>query len=182
MNKIGDGILGFCMFTAGMIGLGYAIGTRKKMKHVGALLDKSIDELANSTPVDISEDMVSKAVDRAVEREASKAVTRATALALSEVREDIHKKVKAAVDKEYEALKENVLKEIVEESSKIDYRRVRNEVEKAAKENALEKFDENLDEITEKFKDDLDSMVKFHKSIANIMGKKDEKEIVLKVV
>ena len=46
---------------------------------------------------------------------------------------------------------------------------------------ALEKFDDNLDDILEKFKYNLDNVSKIHNSIAGAMMKNNEKEMVFRI-
>ena len=48
---------------AGCIGIGYGLKCRKETKARAEQLDKSIDEIEKGTVVDVSEDIVEKAVD-----------------------------------------------------------------------------------------------------------------------
>ena len=88
-----------------------------------------------------------------------------------------------AVDKEYDNLKDTVLKEITSSASKIDVSRVRRDVEEAAKEAALEKFDDNLDDILDKFNNNLLNTAKIYSSIRNAITKDSdsEKEFVVRL-
>ena len=83
----------------------------------------------------------------------------------------MHKQVSDAIEQEYSSIKDVVLNNISEEAAKIDVRRVRYDVEKAAKEKALEKFDDNLDDILENFNDQLKNTSKIYTSIADSMTK-----------
>lgn len=181
MSKF-DWMIGLGGIILGSIGIGYAFGTHNKMAKVSKTLDCSIDDLANNTNVDIPEAMVKRAVERAVESEAQRAVTRATYMAVQEIKTDIHKQVTAAVEKEYDRIKDSVLREITDEASKINIDRVRTEVENEAKRKALEKFDVSLDGILTNFNDNLKNTSKIYSSIANSITKQnDGKEFVFKV-
>jgi hypothetical protein len=181
MSKI-DVCIGVGGLAAGLIAIGYAIGTHSKMARVSKTLDCSIDDLAKNTNVDIPEAMVKRAVERAVESEAARAVTRATHMAVQEIKADIHKQVTTAVEKEYDRIKDSVLREITDEASKISVDRVRAEVESEAKKKALEKFDVSLDGILTNFNDNLKNTSKIYSSIANSITKQnDGKEFVFKV-
>lgn len=181
MSKF-DAMIGLGGIILGSIGIGYAFGTHNKMAKVSKMLDCSIDDLANNTNVDIPEAMVKRAVERAVETEAERAVTRATHMAVQEIKTDIHKQVTAAVEKEYDRIKDSVLREITDEASKINIDRVRTEVENEAKRKALEKFDVSLDGILTNFNDNLKNTSKIYSSIANSITKQnDGKEFVFKV-
>ena len=167
---------------AGLIGIGYAIGTHTKMAKISDMLDRSIDDLARSTTVDIPEELVKRGVERAVDMAANRAVERATNEVVREVKIDIRKQVSAAVEQEYSKIKDTVLKEITDSASKIDVARVRTDVESKAERAALEKFDGELDGILKKFNDNLENTSKIYKSIANSISKNnDGKEFVFKV-
>ena len=88
-----------------------------------------------------------------------------------------------AVNKEYETIKDSVLKEIKDSAAKIDVSRVRRDVEAAAKEAALEKFDDNLDDILEKFNDSLTSTSKIYSSIREAITRSSDsgKEFVVRL-
>lgn len=156
---------------AGLVGVGYAIGTHTKMAKIAAKLDHSIDDLAADTEIDISETLINKAVEKAAKDEARRAVEAATREAVEQVKNDIHSKVQREVEKEYDTIKDSVLKEITVSASKIDTNRVRRDVEEAAKKAALEKFDDNLDDILEKFNKDLDNTSKIYGSIREALSK-----------
>lgn len=169
-NKI-DSIVGIVGIGLGLVGIGYAIGTHSKMAKISNNLERSIDELASQVPIDIPNDMIERAVDRAVSYEVKQAVCKVTDKVKHDVEYDMHKQISDAIEQEYSDVKEVVLKNISEEASKIDIKRVRYDVEKAAKEKALEKFDDNLDDILENFNDQLKNTSKIYTSIADSMTK-----------
>lgn len=154
---------------AGLVGIGYGLACHNKMTKVSERLDKSIDEIAGDMEIDISEELVKKAVDRAVGSAVKAAVDKATTDAVAEVRRDIRREVSTAVEKEYQSIKDNVLKEITVSASKIDVDKVRREVEKAAEKAALAKFDANLEGILQKFNNDLDNTAKVYSAIKSMM-------------
>lgn len=176
-----DGVVGLVGIVAGLVGVGYALGTRSKMAKISDRLNRSIDELANRTEIDIPTDVVNRAIEKAAENEAKRAVSQAYSEAITVVKNDIHRQVNAAVEKEYSNIKESVLKELVDEAAKIDTKRVRADVEKAAKDRALEKFDDNLEDILESFNDNLKNTSKIYNSIADSMTKNNNKEMVFRV-
>lgn len=170
MNKY-DGFVVLLGIGVGLVGVGYALGTHSKMAKISEKLDCSIEDLANKTPVDIPDNMIERAVEKAVAREVKHAVDKTTDRIIVDVKRDIHKQVSDAVEDEYSNMKNSVLEELTKAASKIDVARVRSDVEKAAKEHALEKFDDNLDDIIENFNDQLKSTAKIYTSIADTMGK-----------
>lgn len=156
---------------AGLVGIGYAIGTHTKMAKISERLDRSINDLADNVEFDIPEKLVDKAIEEAAKNEARRAVEIATRETVEQVKNDIHTKVQREVDKEYDNIKESVLKEITVSASKIDASKVRKDVEEAAKKTALDKFDDNLDDILEKFNKDLENTSKIYGSIREALTK-----------
>ena len=155
----------------GFIGLGYGICARSKLAKVSERLDKRIDDLSSNMEFDIPEEIIHKAVDKAVRIESKKAVEKATSEAVTEINRDIHDNVKKKVENEYLNIKNSVLKEITVSASKIDVARVRRDVEELAKDAALEKFNDNLDDILDRFNSNLDNTSKIYASIREAITK-----------
>lgn len=191
MNKY-DGFVGLLGVTIGLVGIGYAVGTHTKMAQISENLDRSIEDLASKTPIDIPDSMIERAVEKAIAYEVKQAVGKATDTVIAEVKRDIHKQVGNAVEVEYSNIKTAVLKEITDEAAKIDVNRVRADVERAAKAHALEKFDDKLDDIVDEFKEKVEGYVedckdnlavvnKVYKTFANAMTPNSSKETVLRI-
>ena len=174
-----DTIIGALGFAVGLIGVGYAIATRSKLAKVSERLDASIDKLAGDMEFDIPEEMINKAIEKAAEIEAKKAVKDATAEALGELKKDIQSTVSSAVETEYDNIKDIVLKAASESAAKIDVARVRKDVEKAA----INKYECNLDDILEKFSENLNNTSRIYNSIASSMTRTTDsgKELVFKL-
>lgn len=181
MNK--NDMISILFGAVGLIGIGYAIGTHSKMARVSDKLNKSIDDIANGTEVDISEEIINRAVDKAVDSEAKRAVEQVTKETIINFKNDIHSQVHSAVVAEYDRIKDSVLSEISAEAAKIDISRVRRDVERMAKEAALKKFDDNLDDILEKFNNNLDNTSRIYSSIREAITKTPDsgKEFVVRL-
>ena len=162
-----DNFVGLVGIAIGLVGVGYALGTHSKMAKISENLDRSIDDLASRTPVDIPDDMIKRAVEKAVACEVKHAVSKATDVITVDVKRDMHKQVSDAIESEYANIKDQVLEELVTEASKIDAKRVRADVEKAAKDAALEKFNDNLEDILDDYKSNLNNVTKIYKSFAD---------------
>lgn len=180
---LGSVIVGVVGTIVGLTGIGYAIGTHTKLSRVSEKLDQAIDDLADRTEIDISESIINQAVKEAVANAADKAVKKATDDATKELKHDIHHRVSEAIKDEYDTLNKDVLKKITEESSKIDVNRVRRTIEDAAKKAALEKFDDNLDDILERFNENLNNTSKIYNSISQTLTKSPNsgKEYVIRL-
>ena len=181
MNKF-DGVVGLLGVTAGLIGIGFALGTHSKMAKISEKLDRSIEDLASDMPIDIPNDLVERAVEKAVAYEVKQAVSKTTDTIIAEAKRDIHKQVSDAVENEYSNIKSTVLKELTDEAAKIDVKRVRADVERAAKERALEKFEDNLDEITEEYKGYLTSVSKIGKTFADAITQPSTRDTTFRIV
>lgn len=163
----------------GVFGIGYGIAMRTKLAQVSKRLDKTIDDLAGKTNVDISDDVVNLAVTKAADAAAKTAVEKATNDALDALKKDIRLAVSDAVEKEYDNIKDEVLKKATEAAAKIDVARVRRDVERAA----VTKYECNLDDILAKFNDNLSNTAKIYSSIAGAVTRPTEtgKEVVFKL-
>lgn len=182
MSKSND-ILTVVLGAVGLIGIGYTLATRSQLVKVSERLDKSIDEIASGMEFDIPEELIKKSVEKAVQIESKKAVEKATNEAIATLKRDIHNFANTEVNREYSEIKDIVLKEIEEAAAKIDINRVRRDVEEAAKKVALDKFDDNLDDILEKFNDNLSSTAKIYSSINEALNHKtnSDREFVVRL-
>lgn len=171
MSRTNNEVINILFGIAGLVGVGYAIGTHTKLAKISERLDRGIDELSDNMEIDIPEELINKAIDKAVQVEVRRAVETAANNTVAAMKKDIHAQVKSAIDDEYDTLKDSVLKEITNEAAKIDASRVRRSVEEAAKKAALEKFDDNLDDILEKFNDNLDNTSRIYSSIRDTLTK-----------
>lgn len=164
--------LGGCI--AGLIGIGYAIDTHKKMNDICDRLDVSIDEISKGITVDIPDYMVNKAVEKTVEREVSQAVRHAVNDTMTSVKTDIHNEVETAVRKNYCNIKETVTETIAQRVSMIDMNDLSSTVTKKAEQKIVEKFDDNLDELLKKFNHNLDNMSKVYGTMAAMSIKQND--------
>lgn len=164
-------VFGIVFGFTGLVAIGYAIGTHTKMAKISERLDRSINDLSDNMEIDIPEKLIDKAVEEAAKNEARRAVEEATKEVTNQIKNDIHTKIQREVDKEYDNIKDSVLKEITVSASKIDAYKVRKDVEEAAKKAVLDKFDDNLDDILEKFNKDLDNTSKIYGSIREALTK-----------
>lgn len=182
MSNRFDSVVGMLGVGIGLIGIGYGVAMHSKMAKVSENLDRSIEELASQMPINIPDSVIERAVEKTVENEVKQAVTRAANSAVSEVKCDIHRQVRSAVENEYSTIKSTVLKEITDEAAKIDVTRVRSDIENAAKKKALDKFDDSLNEITEEYKGYLSSVSRIGRTFADAITQPNSRETVFRIV
>lgn len=176
-----DLAIGFTGFVVGLVGIGYAAGTASKMNQVSEKLDKSLDDLANGTEIDIPKGLIERAVERSVEAKTRDAIDTTISRAMEKADGIIRASVSTAIKNQYGALKNQVLGEMTRRVSEINEDRLRDDIYNAAKEKAVEKFEANLDDILEKFNSDLENVGKIYKSIANVMTKSEGKEMTFRI-
>lgn len=165
----------------GVGALTYSMYNDIRIDKIAKNIDVSVKELADRTNVYATDAMVEKSVDRAVERATSRAVVDAKYRAEKRIEADVHKQVKEAMDALYSDFKKSVQAEMVRQASAIDMDELKEEVVEKAKEAALEKFDDNLDDILEKFNSELNNVSKIYSSIAESMTKKRDEGFTFKL-
>lgn len=164
-------MIGLGGVVVGLIGIGYGMGSRKKLTDICAKLDMSIEDLSNDIEVDLSDMMVGAAVEKAVDREAKNVVSKAIKEIKYDVECDMRKEIKSAVITHSSEIKQSVSKEIEKQVSRIRIDDMKDEVVERAKQEVADRLDKNLDGILEKFNGDLTNISKIYQSIANVMGK-----------
>lgn len=164
-------MIGLGGVVVGLIGIGYGMGSRKKLTDICAKLDMSIEDLSKDIEVDVQDMVVSAAVEKAVEREAKIAVTKAIKEIKYDTECDMRKEVRSAVIAQGSEIKQSVSKEIEKQVSRIRIDDMKDEVVERAKQEVADRLDKNLDGILEKFNGDLTNISKIYQSIANVMGK-----------
>ena len=158
------GVIGTVIGAAGFL---YAICVSRK-------LDRSIDELANMTSVDIADDVITKAVNKAVDREVNNTVVMATRKVITDIESDIKIEVKCAVTDAYSDVRKSVSEEISKQAVNIDIGKLKADVIERSKQEISDKLDGQMDEILETFNHDLEHISTIYSSIARNMTKNNE--------
>ena len=159
----------------GVVGfVGYIAKAAYNMNTVADKVGKSVNEIARSTHVDVSEAVVNEAVRQVAEREASRIVERAVSTTVNTVRDDIRSKVKAAVDKAYSNVEDDVRRELKRKAEKLDIDDLKAEIVEKAKKDASEKLEGAMDDILEEFNGNLKNIRKIYSSISKTMTGDDD--------
>lgn len=165
-------LIGVGGFALGLVGIGYAIGSRKKLNDISEKLETKIDEISWNldSDVKIEETVVKEAIDRAVERKVAQEVNRAARNVTDRVRRDMENEVRTAVKAQYPDIRKSITDRVTVEVSKINVKTLTDAVREEARDKVVEKFDGELDDLLEKFNNDLDNVSKIYKSIATKMS------------
>ena len=178
-----DRNLGRLGVLVGLVGVGYGLYVTNKMNKLAGKIGKTIDELSKDIKVEVNDGLVQQSLDRAVEREVGTTVKHAAASITLEIRDDIRKEVKSKVESAYSNIKTDVTKEVERQVGNIDISDIRKEIVEKGKQAAVEKLNGSLDDICDKFNNDLHNVSKIYESIANRMtgNTRNEKEMVFKI-
>lgn len=154
----------------GLIGVGYAVGSHRKLGEVCNKVGIAVNDLASRTEVDIPESMIKQAMNKAVDAEMGRVVRQTSSRVINDMNRDIHNQVSAAVLAKTNDIGGAVTDKIAKEVSKINMDVLSAQVTEKAQAAVLEKFDGNLDGILNKFNADLNNVSKIYNSIAQSMN------------
>ena len=112
-------IFGLGGFVVGLIGLGYAYGSRKRLNGICDKLDSTIDNVSKSIDVDVPDYIVQEAIDKAVERRVQQETINAVRKISKKIEDDIDLKVRTEIDVRSSTIRQEVKNKIAEEVAKI---------------------------------------------------------------
>ena len=158
--------------SAAIVGATYMAKACKQLIDIKNKLDRSIGELSEMTEVDISETVIEAAVERKVNAEVSVAVKKATTLIIADLESSMKKEVKKSVEAEYEILSKSVKDKLDKEVENINLEKLRKEVINEAKKAAADKFENDLDDVLEKYNNNLEKITQIYSSISQSMNPK----------
>lgn len=167
LTKENVAIVGVAMAAVG----GYFLAkTLIKVTKVSNSLEVALEDLEKSTSVEIKEAIVDKAVERKATEVADKAVKKAVEEIKYDIADSARKEVKKAVDINYESIEAQVKEKIQSELKDLNIERTRQEVIKEAKEAAAKKFETDMENVLEKYNANLDKLTNIYGSIAQKMN------------
>lgn len=181
MSKL-NAFFGIGGFAVGLVGIGYAIGSHRKLNDICRRLDMTIDSMSANIEVDVPKNIVEQAIDKAVDLEVGAAVTCATDDVIKAVKNDIHKEVDSAVRAKYSDIEKSISEELSQRISRIDMKKMTDTVMEKAEQKIVDKFDDSLDELLEKFNHNLDNISRIYGSVADTVRKSNDKEVTLKLL
>lgn len=157
----------FGTLAAGLVGIGFAIGTGKKMHQLSDKLDTSLSKIATDNEIYISDELIDEyvrvAVKKNVEQQVRSAIATASRSAVSEVTSEMATQIREAVNNEYANMSKSVKKKLADQVAAIDIYSLKHEIRDTAKALVLEKLDDELDNIKdaaeEKFNEAVEEVV-----------------------
>lgn len=171
--------LGIGGFVVGLVGIGYAIGARKRLNDICDKIDTTIDEVSWNLDVKVEDAIVMDAVDKAVDLRVGREVN----YAVKDVSDEIRSEVRTAVKTVYPDIRKACTEKITDEMSKINVKELSDSIREDASKKVAEKFDGQLDDILDKFNNDLHNVSKIYASIADKMsGGNNNKEMKISLI
>ena len=122
--------VGIVGIVVGVVGTVYGIWREKKSNDLAKKLDTTLSNLENKAKVDISQDVVNKAVKNAVERHANAAAKKAADETADLIRSDMDSMIRKDVDRVYSDLKGKVTERVDEEIENLDFEAMTEEAQK----------------------------------------------------
>lgn len=165
MNKVG--IIGVIV---GVVGVAYGAYMACVANKISKKLDKTIDELSNSDDIEITDEMINKAVFKAADDRSSEAMKTATKNIVGIIEQAMLTNVREAVESQYDNISEEITEKVSKEINDLDMDKLRRDIERRASDIAARKFDNNLDNLLDKFNCDLDNVSRIYRSISNTMA------------
>ena len=138
-------------------------------------IEAAAKELAEKTEVEIREDIVNKAIKVAVERDVSKAVESAVRIIRTDIMNEVEHDVREEIRSQRDKVISDVDRKLVEEVDRISRDDIVHDVQKritsmmidrmdsdlnAIKDQYRRKLQENIDEMTKRYRDKLDDVIR----------------------
>lgn len=129
-------------------------------------LDVTVEKLTDKD-IDISEEIIETSVKRAAEREARYQVNKAMEKAAKDVVREFESKISTAVEEEFKLQRDDVAKTLKRKISDIDISEIKRQVKMEAKQACLDKIKGDLDDLSDKYTEQIESMASIYETVAN---------------
>lgn len=167
----------------GIAGVGYGIGCRKRMNDTCDKINAKVAEISDNVDVDIPEAIIKVAVDNAVKEEVKYQVRNTTIKVVADIESSIKHQIRDAVEEKYSDITKLVGAQVVKEVSNMDLSKLRKQIREDATEKVSDKLENELDDIVEKFTNNLDSISTIYEKVADKMSTKSEdNEIKIRLI
>ena len=167
MSKLDkDTLLGLGILAGFACTLYFAIDAHIKLNKAADTLKLTREELL-SEDIKIDPAFVEDAVRKAADREASYYVSKAMDKAAKEIAEGYKEKIVDVVEYEFELQKADVAKQLKRKIQDIDISEIKRQVKIEAKEACIEKLKDDLDDLSDKYTEQIESMTSIYETVAN---------------
>ena len=167
MNLTKNDILSGLIATGFVVTICYAIDSTNKLRTISDRLNMSVEDLVDGVNIDISEKLVKEAVEAEVKKEAKYQVEKAASKAAGDVVASYKSEIRNVVEDEFEKQKGEVAKSLKRKIDDIDIRELKRDVVREAKADCANKLKKDLEEISDKYTDQIESMTSIYSTIAS---------------
>lgn len=158
-------VLGGLIFTnlAALIIAGFEAS---RLKKVNKEFSDAVKKVVNDEVV-ISDEFIDRAVEKEIEKEARYQVGRSVDKAIERVAKSFESEIKNKVEDEFKLQQYDVKKEMQRQIGNIDIRDIKREVIAEAKQAATQKLKNDLEDISDKYTEQLDAMTNIYQTVAS---------------
>jgi uncharacterized membrane protein YheB (UPF0754 family) len=146
-----------------------------KLNKLSKKFDKSVSELEDSTVKDIQQTVVQKAVENAAQNTVKDYMRDMHNVVLSDANRELRKEAQEAVSEAKKDIHAKVQEVTAEEASKIDMIEFRKAVRDKAEQKVLAKFDDDLQDVLDRYNSSLGQVTKVYTNIADTIRKVADK-------
>ncbi len=143
-----------------------ALFEMRTIHKVSKKLKRTTEDLIDED-IDISEEIIEDAVDRAVERFARVEVSKAMDKATGKIIEKYKTEIENAVEEEFNLQKGEVAKTLKRKIDNIDISEIKRQVKLETKQACVEKLKNDLDDLSDKYTEQIESMASIYETVAN---------------
>lgn len=150
-----------------------------KVSKLSKKFDTSVKNMESITVKDIDDRIVEQAIRKASEEKVDGVVRAVKSEVMAEAHIQLTNEVRKAVKDAQKEIQDSVSEKISTEASLIDMDSLRKSARDKAEAKILDKFDGNLEDLLQKFNENLSNVQKIYGGIADAIGKtnKSSKEI-----
>ena len=145
----------------------FAIDAHMKLKKAADKLEIAVKDLYEETVINVPDELVQRTVERAAKDEAKYQVSKAMDKASKDVIKEYKSDIQTAVDDEFKLQKSELTKTLRKKIDDVDINEIKREVKIEAKSYVAEKLKKDLDDISDKYTDQIESMSSIYSTIAS---------------
>ena len=167
MNLSKNDILAGAVLSTFAVTIMYAIDATHKLRLISDRLDMTIKDVVDGMDIKVSEKLVNSAVEEEVKREVKYCVEKAANKAAGDIVSGYKSEIRNVVEDEFEKQKDEVAKSLKRKIDDIDIRELKREVVREAKEATASKLKKDLEDISDKYTEQIESMTSIYSTIAS---------------
>ena len=167
MNLSKNDILAGAVLSAFAVTIMYAIDATHKLKVISDRLDMTVKDVVDGMDIKVSEKLVNAAVEAEVKKEVKYCVEKAANKAAGDIVSGYKTEIRNVVEDDFTKQKDEVAKSLKRKIDDIDIRELKREVVREAKEATASKLKKDLEDISDKYTEQIESMTNIYSTIAS---------------